>query len=164
MPRKILQDWDANRGTPRIQVFLALFRLAQSTRGRWGRRHPLSLVVAIVYRLVAETLCGCEVPISVTAGPGLTIFHGFGLVVHPSAVLGCGVTLRHGVTIGNIGGLGAAPRLEDGVTVGVGASILGPITIGERASIGAHALVLHDVPAGANVRAAEADIQPGTSS
>jgi serine acetyltransferase len=157
--RAILQDWQANRGTPRMQVFLTLFRFAQQMRQRFGRRHPLAIAVSLLYRAVGEVVMGCEIPVSVTAGPRLTVWHGFGLVVHPTAVLGADVTLRHGVTLGNKG-VGVAPVLEDGVIVGVGASILGPVTIGTGASIGAHALVLRDVPAGASVRAAEAEIRP----
>jgi serine acetyltransferase len=156
--REILQDWSANRGTPRIQVFLVCFRFAQLVRARLGRRHPIAAAVALVYRLLSETVVGCEIPVSVTAGPRLAVFHGYGLVVHQTAVLGADVTLRHGVTIGN-SGAGRAPVLEDGVSVGVGASVLGEITIGTGASIGAHALVLHSVPAGAIVRAPEASVR-----
>jgi serine acetyltransferase len=127
-------------------------------RRRLGRRNPLAVLVAIAYRVTGEGLVGCELPVSVTAGPDLTIFHGYGLVVHPSAVLGARVTLRHGVTIGNVGADRRAAVLEDDVVVGVGASILGEITVGAGASIGAHALVLHDVPAGATARASEASV------
>jgi serine acetyltransferase len=141
-----------------MRVLLVLFRVAQAVRGRLGRRNPLAVAVALGYRTVSETFFGCELPVSVTAGPGLTIHHGFGLVVHPTAVLGADVTLRHGVTIGNTG-TGVAPVLEDGVSVGVGATVLGPIRVGRNASIGVHALVLHDVPAGAVVRAAEAEVR-----
>ncbi|HEX3932296.1 MAG TPA: hypothetical protein VHW64_16470 [Nocardioides sp.] len=159
MRREILQDWAANRGTPRIQVFLVFFRFAQLVRRRLGRRHPVAIAVALAYRATCEGLVGCEIPVSVSAGPGLTIFHGYGLVVHQSSVLGARVTLRHGVTVGNVGLDGRAPVLEDDVAVGVGASILGDITVGAGASIGAHALVLHDVPAGASARASEATIR-----
>ncbi|MGC4110490.1 MAG: serine acetyltransferase [Nocardioides sp.] len=159
MRREILQDWGANRGTPRIQVFLIFFRFAQLVRRRLGRRHPVSVAVALAYRAFGEGLVGCEIPVSVTAGPGLTIYHGYGLVVHQSTVLGARVTLRHGVTIGNDGRDDRAPVLEDDVEVGAGASILGDITIGEGASIGVHALVLHDVPAGARARASEATVR-----
>jgi serine acetyltransferase len=160
--QELLQDWAANRGTPRIQVFLVIFRFAQLLRARLGRSNPVSMAVSLVYRLLGETLVGCELPVSVVAGPRLTIFHGYGTVVDRTAVLGSDVSLRHGVTIGNTG-RGRAPVVEDGVTIGVGASVLGAITISQGASIGAHALVLHDVPPGARVRAAEAEIQPATS-
>jgi serine acetyltransferase len=157
--RGILQDWAANRGTPRIQVFLVCFRFAQLVRQKLGRRHPASVLVALAYRALGETVVGCEIPVSVQAGPGLTVFHGYGLVVHQTAVLGADVTLRQGVTVGNTGD-GRAPVLEDRVSVGAGASVLGAITVGAGASVGAHALVLHDVPAGARVRAAEATVRP----
>ena len=58
MPREILQDWDANRGSPRMQAFLILFRSAQLVRRRLGRGHPVAIVAALGYRLVAESLLG----------------------------------------------------------------------------------------------------------
>jgi serine O-acetyltransferase len=61
--------------------------------------------------------------------------------------------LYHGVTLGgrSMERVKRHPTLEDGVTVGAGARILGPITIGRGAQIGANAVVVNDVPAGAVV-------------
>lgn len=144
-----------------MQVLLVAFRFAQLVRRRLGRRNPIATLVAIVYRLGSESFAGCEIPVSVAIGERFTVYHGFGLVIHPTAVLGNDVAVRHGVTIGNVGS-GKAPVIEDGVTIGVGASILGEITVGRGATIGAHSLVLHDVPAGARVRSAEATLSmPG---
>jgi serine O-acetyltransferase len=142
-----------------MQAFLVIFRFAQLVRSRLGRGNPVSVVVTLLYRVLGESLASCEIPVSVVVGPRLAVFHGYGTVVDRTAVLGSDVTLRHGVTIGNTG-RGRAPVVEDGVTIGVGASVLGAITIGSGASIGAHALVLRDVPPGAVVRAAEAEIRP----
>lgn len=84
-------------------------------------------------------------------GQRLRIFHGFCLVIHPQTRIGNDVTLRHGVTLGNKGNLTGAPVLEDGVEVGAHAQVIGPITIGRQAVIGAGAVVTKNVPPGAVV-------------
>jgi serine acetyltransferase len=91
-------------------------------------------------------LMGC-----LDVGPRLRIFHGFCLVIHPNTRIGSDVTLRHGVTLGNKGNLTGAPVLEDGVEIGAHAQIIGQITIGHKAVVGAGAVVTKNVPTGAIV-------------
>ena len=83
-------------------------------------------------------------------GQRLFVDHGVGAVIGETAEIGNDVTLYHDVTLGGIS-LDPGkrhPTLEDGVIVGSGAQILGPITIGAGARIGANAVVLKDVPPG----------------
>lgn len=160
MLKQITQDWQVNAGTPRIQVMLAFFRLAQVVRARLGRQNPVSMVVALAYRLCSECLGNFEIPVSTEIGPGFTVFHGFGLVINPDSKIGKEVSVRHGVTIGNNGRSAACPTIGDGVRIGVGATILGGISVGAGASIGAHALVVSDVPPGARVRTAPSVVHP----
>lgn len=87
-------------------------------------------------------------------GPGLLIYHGMALVVGSGVKAGSHLTLEHQVTLGNRIGSGRAdekvfPVLGDHVFVGCGAAVLGPITIGSDAKIGAGAVVINDVPPGA---------------
>jgi serine acetyltransferase len=84
-------------------------------------------------------------------GEGLRIYHGYCLVIHPQCKIGKHVTLRHCVTLGNKEQSPGAPVLEDHVTVGAAASIIGPISVGRHAVVGAGAVVTKDVPAGAVV-------------
>jgi serine O-acetyltransferase len=81
------------------------------------------------------------------------IDHGCGVVIGETAEIGDDVTLYHGVTLGgttwNRGK--RHPTLEDGVIVGTGAKILGPVTIGKNAKIGANSVVFQDVAAGMTV-------------
>ncbi len=111
-------------------------------------------VATIAYRIVVDWVMGIDLPPEVQVGPGLAIFHGTGLVVHSSTVIGSDVLLRHGVTLGALGE-GASesngPRIGDRVRIGAGAIVLGPIHVGHDAVIGAGAVVVHDVPAGATV-------------
>ncbi len=148
--RSIFIDWTANHGSPKIQVALMLFRLAVAVRGdRSRRRPPLSIPVGTVYRLLVEWTWGIELPWRLRVGAPIMIYHGFGVVVNEETKIGDRVTLRQGVTIGNLQGGGPCPVIEDDVEVGVGAVIIGGVTIGKGARIGANAVVLRDVPAGA---------------
>jgi serine O-acetyltransferase len=83
-----------------------------------------------------------------TIGERLFIDHGAGVVIGETAVIENDVTLYHGVTLGGTSwALGKRhPTIESGVLVGAGAKILGPITVGARARIGANSVVIEDVP------------------
>jgi serine O-acetyltransferase len=78
----------------------------------------------------------------------LLIPHPNGVVVHPEAVIGPNCLLFQQVTIGT-GPKPGVPRLGGNIDVGPGAKILGGVVIGDHAVIGANAVVLNDVPAGA---------------
>jgi len=99
---------------------------------------------------VGRFLTGIEIHPGATIGRRFFVDHGMGCVVGETAEIGDDVTLYHGVTLGGIS-LDPGkrhPTLKDGVIVGSGAQVLGPITVGENARIGANAVVLKDVPAG----------------
>ena len=94
-------------------------------------------------------LTGIEIHPGATIGSGFFIDHGMGTVIGETAEIGNNVMLYQGVTLGGTGKhLGKRhPTLEDDVIVGVGASVLGAITIGSGARIGGGAVVVKDVPA-----------------
>ena len=100
-------------------------------------------------------LTGIEIHPGAKIGKNLFIDHGMGVVIGESSDIGNDVTLYHGVTLGGISpsensdtqrNVKRHPTLEDNVIVGSSAQILGPITIGKSARIGANAVVLKDVP------------------
>lgn len=98
----------------------------------------------------ARRITGIEIHPGATIGSNLFIDHGMGIVIGETAEIGNNVTLFHGVTLGGIGGDKGEkrhPTVEDDVIIGAGAKILGNITIGKGAKVGANAVVLHDVPA-----------------
>lgn len=117
-----------------------------------GTRLPRTLerVVDRGYRTTTEWLLGIDLHPDVQAGPGLTIYHCHNVVLHPRARLGARCILRAGVCVGSSrtpGGVeSAVPVLGDDVEVGVGALVIGPVTVGDRARIGAGAVVVRDVP------------------
>lgn len=96
---------------------------------------------------------GIEIHPGAVIGRRFFIDHGMGVVIGETAEVGDDVTLYHGVTLGgttwNKGK--RHPTLGNGVVVGAGAKVLGPITVAENARIGSNAVVTKDVPAGATV-------------
>jgi serine O-acetyltransferase len=94
---------------------------------------------------------GIEIHPGATIGRRFFIDHGMGVVIGETAHIGDDCTLYHGVTLGgttwNKGK--RHPTLMNGVVIGAGAKVLGPIEIGEQARIGSNAVVVRDVPAGA---------------
>jgi serine O-acetyltransferase len=90
--------------------------------------------------------------------------HPFGIVVSSGVEFGEDVVIGHQVTIGNRGGMMAAPKIGHRVYIGAGAKILGPLTIGDDAVVGANAVVTKDVPAGATVVGANRVLRPPSGS
>ncbi len=86
-------------------------------------------------------------------GQRFFIDHGCGVVIGETAEIGNDVTLYHGVTLGGVSWNAGKrhPTLCDGVMVGAGAKILGPVTIGQQARIGANSVVVNDIPAAMTV-------------
>lgn len=113
-------------------------------------RAPFSIVYRMWYRH-ARNVYGIDLPYSVQLGQRVVIEHSGGIIIHGSAVIGDDCILRQGVTLGNryLDKPFDAPRLGKRVNVGAGAKILGAVMIGDDAQIGANAVVLRDVPAGA---------------
>jgi serine O-acetyltransferase len=113
-------------------------------------RAPLSFVYRAMFRHVRNHY-GIELPYSATVGRRVVIEHQSGIVIHGNAVIGDDSIVRQGVTIGNktMDRPLDAPVLGKQVNVGAGAKILGAVRIGDGATIGANAVVLEDVPAGA---------------
>jgi serine O-acetyltransferase len=100
---------------------------------------------------LGRMLTGIEIHPGAVIGRRFFIDHGMGVVIGETAEIGDDVTLYHGVTLGGTSWKEGKrhPTLGNGVVVGAGAKILGPITVGEGAKIGSNAVVVKDVPAGA---------------
>lgn len=113
-------------------------------------RAPLSVAYRALYRTV-RNLYGIEIPYSAKIGRRVIFEHQHGIVVHGQTVIGDDCIIRQGCTLGirSMDRLTEAPVLGRGVNVGAGAVIIGPSQVGDGASIGANAVVLKDVPAGA---------------
>lgn len=92
---------------------------------------------------------GVDIHPAARIGQAVMIDHATAVVIGETAVVGDGVSLLHGVTLGGTGktGIDRHPKIGDGVLIGAGAKVLGNITVGEEARIAAGSVVLADVPA-----------------
>jgi len=102
---------------------------------------------------ISRFLTGIEIHPGATIGEGFFIDHGMGVVIGETSVIGDNVTLYQGVTLGGTSHLRAKrhPTLGNNVVVGVGAQLIGDITIGENSKVGAGSVVVSSVPANATV-------------
>jgi serine O-acetyltransferase len=113
----------------------------------WPVKKPL-LLLTLFWQKLVEVLTGICLPGRATIGPGLYIGHFGPLIVHPDAVIGRQCNLSQGVTIG-VSGRGerrGVPRIGDRVYIASNAVIVGKITVGDEAVIGANSVVREDVP------------------
>lgn len=102
---------------------------------------------------IARALTGIEIHPAAKIGNGFFIDHGMGVVIGETAEIGDNVTLYQGVTLGGTGFATGKrhPTVQDNVTIGSGAKLLGPITVGHGSKIGANSVVIHDVPPNSTV-------------
>ena len=112
----------------------------------WHKGHRFA---ARALSQAARNFTGIEIHPAAKIGERFFIDHGMGVVIGETAEVGDDCMLYHGVTLGgtSLEATKRHPTLGDGVVVGAGAKILGPITLGEGAHVGANAVVVKDVPA-----------------
>jgi serine O-acetyltransferase len=110
-------------------------------------------VVPRTLALATRAVTGIEIHPAAQVGEGLFIDHGNGVVIGETAEIGENVTVYQDVTLGGTGFATGKrhPTVQDNVTIGSGAKLLGPITIGHGAKIGANSVVIHDVPPNSTV-------------
>nr|WP_315193370.1 hypothetical protein [uncultured Aquabacterium sp.] len=121
----------------------ALYRLQESLSSRGLA--PLALVPHVLNKWFN----GCVIGVKARFGPGFVLIHPIGVVINSSVRGGSNVWLESGVVIGD--NRGRSPVLGDDVFVGSGAKVIGGLTVGDRAQVGANAVVTRDVPAGVTV-------------
>ena len=149
----IREDFAAHERDPWRQ---GVWALVVYRFGRWRYtvrpallRRPLSLLYKFM-KIWAQMATGIDIPCETRIGRRLVIEHFGCIIVSGDTVIGDDVTIRHGVTLGlRRTGVAGAPVIGNRVDIGAGAKILGPVKIGDDAVIGANAVVLTDVPAGA---------------
>jgi serine O-acetyltransferase len=137
---EILAAW------PGVHAVLA-YRLAHTLH---GASVPL---VPRVIATISRSVTGIEIHPAAKIGHGFFIDHGMGVVIGETAEIGENVTLYQGVTLGGTGFRTGKrhPTVQDNVTIGSGAKLLGPIMVGHGSKIGANTVVIHDVPPNSTV-------------
>ncbi len=122
---------------------MVLYRLQQG-----ARESGLKPLEALFYKMNAWG--GCVIGRGADFGPGFVLLHSNGVVINGKVKGGENVQVQHQVTIGN-NEREEAPVLGSNIVIGAGAKVIGPITIGDGAKVGANAVVVHDVPADTTV-------------
>lgn len=104
---------------------------------------------------ISRTITGIEIHPGAKIGKRLVIDHGVGCVIGETAEIGDDCIIFHGVTLGGLkfDPVKRHPTVGNGVLIGTGAKVLGPIHVGDGAKIGANAVVVKDVPVGATIAA-----------
>lgn len=128
--------------SPGIRAVIT-FRIAHALAGRG--LGPLAMLL----RARALRRSGAEIHPRATIGPGLFLVHSSGVVIGPDVVIGARCRIHQGVTLGEPihtgDGFWAAPKVGDDVVLGAHAVLLGQVSIGDRAMVGANAVVTTDV-------------------
>jgi serine O-acetyltransferase len=115
---------------------------------QWARAWRLT-PLEMAFNRLNSMLCGCVIGRGAEFGPGFVLIHSNGIVINGRVRGGRHVLLEHQVTIG--AERRASPILGSDVFIGAGAKVIGGVTVGDGARVGANAVVVHDVPAGATV-------------
>ena len=151
-----LPDWTRERPIrawdPGRKLLLSIRRYQYWRKAGSGLPQLISKLVVLRYRFWS-VIAGADIPINGRIGGGLLLLHPNGIVIDPDVVIGTNCTIFQQVTIGDARHAGQegkpVPVIGNNVEIGAGAKVLGGIRVGDRAKIGANAVVLQDVPPGA---------------
>ncbi len=135
--------------SPGRQLLRAI-RDYERVREKRGAFAAVARRLAVLRHRFWSAIAGTDIPLNARLGGGLLIPHPNGIVIHPESEVGPNCLIFQQVTLGTAMRPGL-PKLGGHVDVGAGARILGPVTVGDHARIGANAVVLDDVPAGVTV-------------
>jgi serine O-acetyltransferase len=147
---KAAWNYESARGPALVRVLLTdgtaamiWYRLMQWAR-RW-RFIPLELL----FNKVNSALCSCVIGRGAEFGPGFVLVHSNGVVINGGVRGGSNIKIEHQVTIG--AEKRQAPVLGNDLFIGAGAKIIGSVSVGDGARVGANAVVVSDVPAHSTV-------------
>ncbi|MFT3883497.1 MAG: serine O-acetyltransferase [Gemmatales bacterium] len=142
--------YEKDRGLALVKVLLTDGTMAMIWYRwmQWSRRYHLA-PLEMLFNKINTFFCNCIIGRGAEFGPGFVLIHSTGIVINGTVRGGTNVFLEHQVTIG--AERRQAPVLGNDLFIGAGAKIIGSITIGDGAKVGANAVVVKDVPAYATV-------------
>lgn len=142
-------DWNREKKIPGhyepAKYLLATIRSYQRFKLEQGLIAKMKLPFAVLLHRFWSAVSGADIPLNSRIGGGLLMPHPNGIVIHPEAKIGPNCLFFQQVTLGT-GPRPGTPEIAGHVDIGAGARILGGITIGAHARIGANAVVIDDVP------------------
>lgn len=155
--RRVREDiYAVQRGDPAARDKLTIVLNYSGLHALWGHRlahwlwqRPGGKFAARSLSQLVRFLTAIEIHPGAVIGRRVLIDHGSGVVIGETAEVGDDVVIYHGVTLGGVTlkKVKRHPTIGNGVLIGAGAKVLGPITIGDRTLIGANAVVTKDAPA-----------------
>lgn len=129
---------------------ITALRLKATARRMRASSNPIlravGFAISAIYRGLSLYVLGMDIPTSTRIDGEVVVYHPIGLVISDNAHIESGVQLRQNTTIGTRVPFGPAPRICEGADIGANSVILGGITIGASAIVGAGSVVLQDVP------------------
>jgi serine O-acetyltransferase len=135
---------------------MIVYRLMQ-----WARRWRMT-ALEMLFNKVNAAFCNCIIGRGAEFGPGFVLIHSTGVVINGNVRGGSNVLIEQQVCIG--AERRQSPRLGSDIFIGAGAKVIGAISIGDGARIGANAVVVKDVPAGCTAVGIPAEIVKGRAS
>ena len=145
--RSFMEHDPAARSPVEIVLLYPGFKALRShKRANWFYRHNMPFIARYISQRTAHKT-GIEIHPAAKIGRRVCIDHGHGIVIGETTEIGDDVMIYQGVTLGGTGkDVGKRhPTIENGVMIGAGAKVLGPITIGKNAKVAAGAVVVKDV-------------------
>jgi serine O-acetyltransferase len=138
--------WGHFLATPGFRYAVLLRFYAYARGSHWCRCGVRQLTVLLLHRYAIRF--GIDISRDARIGSGLYIGHFGGIVVNAAVLIGDNCNLSQGVTLGQVnrGPKAGCPTLGNNVYVGPGAKIIGRISVGDGAAVGANAVVVDDVP------------------
>lgn len=150
----IFQDWKANKYSFKGRVILLLFRIFSYFNSRKFTK-IIFYPFIFIYKIIVEWIFGIEINLNARIGKNFKLFHGQGLVINGSTVIGENCLIRNSITIGSKilddGTITQAASIGNNVEIGSNSVLIGNITIGDNVVIGAGSVVIKDVPQNAIV-------------
>jgi serine O-acetyltransferase len=144
-----LPDWGRERKkwhhwNPSVSLLIS-FRSYQKWPSKPGPINTLLRFIAKWRFRLWSVICGADIGLGASIGGGLLLPHPNGVVIHSDAIIGNNCMIMQQVTIGQLATAGA-PKIGSAVYIGAGAKVLGAISLGDYAAIGANSVVLINVP------------------
>jgi putative colanic acid biosynthesis acetyltransferase WcaB len=150
----IFQDWNANRYSTKGRVILFLFRIFSYLNSNKLTKITFYPVI-FIYKILVEWIFGIEINLNAKIGKNFRLFHGQGLVINGSAIIGENCLVRNNITIGSKilddGRITKAATIGNNVEIGSNSVLIGDIKIGNNVVIGAGSVVVKDIPTNAVV-------------
>lgn len=144
---------------PSVRLIESLRDYQRAVR-RGGPLATLQAKVAVLRHRFWSAVTGADIPLNTwSLGEGLELPHPNGVVIHPGSEIGKNCRIFQQVTLGT-GPIAGLPRIGSDVHIGAGAKIIGGVSVGDRAVIGANSVVLSDVPADMTAAGIPAELKP----